>query len=76
VLIKVNNKEVFCPRIDFGVSVLKGTIYLVGGFDKNENKLSDVWSSTDGGKTWKQLLENAPFGKIWAFQLIAFQDKL
>ena len=54
-LVKANNKEGFSPRDDFGVAVLKSTIYLAGGFGKNGTNLGDVWSSTDG-KTWKQLL--------------------
>ena len=34
--------------------VLKGAIYLMGGDSGGHSRLNDVWTSADGGRTWRE----------------------
>ncbi len=48
----------FTPRSNFGVAIVDETIIVIGGFvDSTDRRelANDVWSSTDKGKTWKQI---------------------
>ena len=75
VQVKANNSDGFSARRYFGAAVLKGIIYVVAGDDGNSNSFNDVWSSADGGKTWLQVLANAPFAKRSGLALITFENK-
>ena len=77
-MLKANNEEGFSGRSDFGATVLKGIIQVAAGKDPNEGgyALNDVWSSSDLGKTWIQVLEHAAFGTRAGLALIAQQGML
>ena len=68
-MLKANNGEGFSKRESLGATVLKGIIYVAAGYDGNY--VNDVWSSSDLGKTWIQVLEHAAFGTRKGLALMA-----
>lgn len=50
------------PRAGHAVTLLPGgAVLLLGGLGPSDEPLRDVWRSTDGGASWEQLLEEAPW---------------
>ena len=70
-MLKANNDQGFSKRWALGATVLKGIIQVAAGLDQN-----DVWSSSDLGKTWIQVLEHAAFGTRGGLALMAQQGML
>ena len=52
----------------------KGTIYVLGGYDRT-NRLNDVWSSIDGEK-WTRLANNAPWSAREYHQAVVHNEKI
>jgi len=49
-------------RCWFSVEALSdGSVLLMGGSGPGSQLLNDVWRTQDGGRTWKELLESAPW---------------
>ena len=47
------------------VEVLNDILYVIGGTDDPFLCKNDVWQSMDGGASWLQLLEHAPWRERW-----------
>jgi photosystem II stability/assembly factor-like uncharacterized protein len=61
---QVNVSSGYPGRYDHGTAVVNGSIILIAGDSLNgtvSTSLNDVWSSSDGGVTWKQMTANAGF---------------
>lgn len=50
-------------------------IWAIGGYDKNEKPLSDIWCSKNG-KDWTRILETVPFVMRVNTAIISFQGYL
>ena len=75
-------------RDSFGALVFKNKIWIMGGVDAtkrvispgnvdygNAIHLSDVWSSEDG-KNWRLIRDDAPWGKRRSMQVVEFNGKI
>jgi hypothetical protein len=57
----------FSPRFQAGLGAApNGALYLLGGLssitDPDAQPLQELWSSTDSGVTWANLVQNGPWG--------------
>lgn len=64
----------FSGRAQFGITVFKDRIFIIGGFDF-ERLMGDVWSSADG-INWVQETANTGFSPRAQTELVAYKDKL
>lgn len=56
------------------VSSQDGSIFLMGGYDDNEEFKNDVWRSTDKGETWTRMTANAGWSGRWNHAGVALPD--
>ena len=74
-----NNNLPWCNRADFSLIKFNGSLYAIGGAGGctlGKNKAgSDVWSSVDG-KTWNQVLTDAPWGPRHLHAAVVFNEKI
>ncbi|VAW14668.1 hypothetical protein MNBD_BACTEROID03-628 [hydrothermal vent metagenome] len=65
----------FDSRVGHSLTVFDGKMWLIGGTDTSNSKLSDVWFSPNGFD-WKLAPDIPAFGKIAAHSTVVFQNKL
>lgn len=65
------------PARNFAAGTLhNGKLWIMGGTNDNGNPLQDVWSSDNGGSTWTQVCEKAPWQARSRFSCVSFKDKI
>ena len=74
---KLTDSAAFPARFKHQVVSFKNALYLIGGFNGNNQAtyFNDVWHSTNG-KDWTQLTEKAPFEARADHQVVATADYL
>jgi hypothetical protein len=65
-------------RVEYSAALIGfNTIILVGGRDDNALDVrSDIWRSTDSGKTWECIHPNSPFGARYGSSLLVSDENL
>ena len=66
----------FTKRQKFGTVVIGKDIYIIGGFSDTGDHLNDVWKSSDDGKTWVEIVRNAPFTPRYGHRSLVLENKM
>ena len=66
----------FTKRQSFGTAVIGSDIYIIGGYDDPGTHLNDVWKSSDKGKTWTEVVENANFSPRYGHKAVVVENAI
>eukprot|EP01084_Bolivina_argentea_P168896 292808_1 len=75
----VTNNAEWSPRDALTATVLNNKIFIMGGHDGSQGPSqfhNDVWSSSDGGKTWIQMTSNAQWNRRSALQAVTWNNNI
>lgn len=70
----VTDKAEFAGRSKFGLINFHGKMWVLNGF-YSSNSFPDIWNSSDG-KTWKRVLETAPYPARMSFTTHVFKEQI
>ena len=68
--------ETFIKRQKFGTVVIGKDIYIIGGYSDTGEHLNDVWKSSDEGKTWVEIVENAKFTPRYGHKALVINNTI
>lgn len=64
------------PQIVFYAAVsFRGAIWLLGGYDRQQQETAEIWSSSDG-LTWRRIVSRAPWSPRAGASAIVFRNRL